>query len=127
MYNGFSTIDRSKNFRITDIETVKQDLMNHFSIRRGEKLMNPNFGCAIWDVLFEPFDNNARTVINDEVRRIISYDPRVNATNIVATEYESGIQVQIEIVLLSTNQKDVLVAKFDREAEDLFSRQSDTL
>ena len=48
-YKGFSTNNRSKKFRVTDFELVKQDLINHFNIRKGEKLMNPNFGTIIWN------------------------------------------------------------------------------
>jgi len=40
-YNGFSTYNRSKHFRLTDFDLVRQDLMNHFNTRKGEKLMNP--------------------------------------------------------------------------------------
>ena len=51
-YKGFSTIDQTKKFRLTDIDLVKRDLLNHFSIRKGEKLMTPNFGSIIWNMLF---------------------------------------------------------------------------
>ena len=40
-YTGFSTYNRLRKFRLTDFDLVRQDLFNHFSIRRGEKLMNP--------------------------------------------------------------------------------------
>jgi phage baseplate assembly protein W len=53
-YRGLSTLGQNKKFRLTDIELVKRDLLNHFQIRKGEKLMNPNFGSIIWNMLFEP-------------------------------------------------------------------------
>ncbi len=56
LYNGFSTLNGSKKFKLTDFELVKQDLQNHFGIRKGEKLMNPEFGTIIWDLLFEPLN-----------------------------------------------------------------------
>ena len=43
-YRGFSTINQVKKFRLTDIELVKRDLINHFGIKKGQKLMNPEFG-----------------------------------------------------------------------------------
>ena len=46
-YKGFSTVGRNQKFRLTDFDLVKQDLINHFNIRKGEKLMNPNFGTVI--------------------------------------------------------------------------------
>ena len=62
-YKGFSTIDQTKKFRLTDFELVKQDLLNHFSIRKGEKLMNPNFGSIIWNMLFEPLTADVKSTI----------------------------------------------------------------
>jgi hypothetical protein len=43
-YKGFSSNETKNNFKLYDIELVKRDLMNHFYIRKGEKLENPNFG-----------------------------------------------------------------------------------
>ena len=55
-YRGFSTLVNAKKYRLTDFELVKQDLINHFNIRKGEKLMKPDFGTVIWDMLFEPVE-----------------------------------------------------------------------
>ena len=52
IFNGFSTIGREfKDPKLYDIELVKQDLLNHFNIRKGEKLENPNFGTNLWNYL----------------------------------------------------------------------------
>jgi phage baseplate assembly protein W len=53
-YRGFSTIGQTKKYRLTDLELIKRDLLNHFAIRKGEKLMDPNFGSIIWNMIFEP-------------------------------------------------------------------------
>ena len=41
MYKGFSSITSDKNYSLTNFDLVKRDLQNHFYIRKGEKLMNP--------------------------------------------------------------------------------------
>ena len=46
-YKGFSSKEVSRNYRLYDIDLVKQDLINHFYIRKGEKLENPEFGTVI--------------------------------------------------------------------------------
>ena len=51
-YKGFSSQETKSNFKLYDIDLVKQDIINHFYIRKGEKLMNPDFGTVIWDLLF---------------------------------------------------------------------------
>ena len=52
-YKGFSSANSVDNFKLYDIDLVKQDIINHFYIRKGEKLENPNFGTIIWDMIFE--------------------------------------------------------------------------
>ena len=64
IYKGFSTYNRNKKFSITDLDLIKQDLFNHFNIRRGEKLMNPNFGTIVWDLLFEPLTEEVPFLIS---------------------------------------------------------------
>lgn len=114
MYNGFSTVGTGKKYRLTDFELVKRDIQNHFSIRKGEKLMNPDFGTIIWNMVFEPLDQDSKNVIIQDIKRIIAYDPRVAARNVLVTEYDRGIQIELELIYLSTNQIDKIVTRFDQ-------------
>jgi phage baseplate assembly protein W len=116
LYNGFSTYNRSKHFRITDFELVKQDLINHFNIRKGEKLMNPDYGTVIWDTLFDPLDDDTKNIIVQDVKRIIGSDPRVGAQNVIVTQFEHGIQIEIDLIYISTNQRNLLSLTFDRNS-----------
>lgn len=116
-YNGFSTYNRSKHFRITDFELVKQDLMNHFNIRRGEKLMDPSFGSAIWDYVFEPLDQTTTEAITQDVQKVIGYDPRIAARNVIVNQYERGLQITIDLVYIPSNQTGVLRMQFDKNSK----------
>jgi phage baseplate assembly protein W len=113
MYKGFSTVGANKKFRITDFALVKQDVINHFYIRKGEKLMNPNFGTIIWNVLHEPFTEDLKSVIVSDIRDIAAYDPRVSFDNIIITEYDRGIQIELELRYLQTNQSSLMNLQFD--------------
>ena len=121
LYNGFSTYNRPKHFRITDFELVKQDLINHFNIRKGEKLMNPDYGTVIWDTLFDPLDDDTKNIIVQDVKRIIGSDPRVGAQNVIVTQFESGIQIEIDLIYISTNQRNLLSLSFDRNNRNVGS------
>jgi phage baseplate assembly protein W len=116
LYNGFSTVNRSKHFRITDFELVKQDLTNHFNLRKGEKLMNPDVGTVIWDMIFEPLDETSKATIMQDVNRIIASEPRVAAENVIVTQYDRGIQIEIVLRYISTNQRSSLVVNFNRQS-----------
>ena len=118
-YKGFSTITGKTQFTLVDLELVKQDLLNHFNIRKGEKLMNPNYGSAIWNLLFDPFDAATKQAIQDDVKQIISSDPRINARRVSVTEYEQGIQLEIDLVFTQTNQADTLRVQFDKNSQTI--------
>lgn len=119
MYRGFSTIDRRKKFRLTDFELVKRDVLNHFQISKGEKLMKPNFGTVIWNLLHEPFTEELKSVIVSDITSIAKYDPRVSIDNIVITEYDRGIQVELNLRYLADNQSALLNLKFDGTVNNL--------
>jgi phage baseplate assembly protein W len=119
MYRGFSTVGRSRKFRLTDFELVKQDLINHFYIRKGEKLMNPNFGTIIWNVVHEPLTEDLKSVIVTDIKAIASYDPRISIDNVVITEYDQGIQVELQLRYVQTNQTNLLNLQFDNQNNTL--------
>ena len=51
-YKGFSTVDdTTTNVKLYDYELIKQDILNQFNTRKGERLMNPNFGSIVWDLI----------------------------------------------------------------------------
>jgi phage baseplate assembly protein W len=120
-YRGFSTLVPNKKFRLTDMELIKQDIINHFNIRKGEKLMNPNFGTIIWNVLHEPFTEELKSVITEDIKAIAKYDPRVSFDNIIVTEYEQGLQIVLDLRYLQTNQSNVMSLQFDNQSKKLFS------
>jgi phage baseplate assembly protein W len=119
MYKGFSTIGQNKKFRLTDFDLVKRDVLNHFYIRKGEKLMNPKFGTVIWNLLYEPFTDDLKSVIQADIKSIATYDPRVSFDNIVVTEFDQGIQILLELRYLQTNQSSLMNLQFNNNSKTL--------
>ena len=116
-YKGFSTVNPDNSgFNLYDISIIKQDLINHFHIRKGENLGNPNFGTIIWDVLFEPMTQELKNAIIDDVNTIISNDPRVVPEEINVDEYENGIQIECTLTYLPYNISESLRFRFDQSA-----------
>lgn len=118
-YRGFSTVNQVKKFRLTDAELVKRDLLNHFSIRKGQKLMNPNFGSIIWNMLYEPLTADVQSVIIEDVKRIVSYDPRLQVDNVIINEFEHGLQIQIDLTFLPGNYSEKLRLDFNSTSNTL--------
>jgi len=122
MYRGFSTVNRKKKFRLTDFELVRQDLINHFYIRKGEKLMNPSFGTIIWNVLHEPLTDNLKSIITTDIKNIVSSDPRLAVDRVMITEYDQGLQIDLELRYVQTNQSSLLNLQFDNQSNQLTAR-----
>lgn len=115
-YKGFSTISSdTSSFSLYDFALIKQDLINHFHIRQGERLEQPLFGTIIWDMLFEPLTEETRIIIIRDVETIINYDPRIQASDVIVTSYNTGIQIECKVLYLPYNIQEALTLKFDQE------------
>ena len=55
VFKGFSSRAEQRSFKLYDFEVAKQDLINRLSVRKGERVENPEFGTIIYDAIFEPF------------------------------------------------------------------------
>lgn len=114
LYKGYSTKLGNNKVRITDADLIKQDLINHFNIRRGEKLMNPDFGTIIWDSLFEPLTEQLRNQIIEDVTRIANNDPRLKVESILVDQYDNGLILEVRLLYVNTNETENLRLTFDR-------------
>ena len=114
-YKGFSSINTDvENYQLYDLELIRQDIINHFHIRQGEKLMNPKFGTIIWDLLYEPLTPDLKNAITTNVSEILNNDPRVVANQIIVTSYDSGIQIECQLTYLPYNIQQSMQLRFDQ-------------
>jgi len=114
-YKGFSTINA--NFggsKLTDTDLIKRDLLNHFAIRKGEKLMNGDFGTSIRDLIMDPLTDDTKALLIQEVNAVIENDPRVRSEGITLDEYQNGLQVEMSLRYVIDNQVENLIVRFDR-------------
>ena len=115
-YKGFTTVDEtSLTNKIYDFALIQQDIMNMFQTKKGERVMNPEFGTIIWSLIYEPFTANVKQLISDDITRILNYDPRVTPTQINIREAEYGMIIE---ATLFYKQQDVSVdmsLSFDKE------------
>ena len=114
-YTGFSSVDPTNaGSRLYDFSLVKQDILNHFNTRKGERVMNPNFGSIIWDLLMEPLTDQTRDALNQDIVEICNSDPRVVPTQLDLTEYENGYVLDVTLVLKGTDQSANMRLTFDQ-------------
>jgi phage baseplate assembly protein W len=113
-YRGFNSRNKASGFKLYDIDLVKQDIINHFYIRKGEKLENPSFGTIIWDMIFEQFTSEVKNMIAKDVETIINYDPRVSVQNVSVDSTEQGMRIEAEVVYVPFNVSERMTFNFDR-------------
>lgn len=118
-YIGYSTIGSAFGSKVlTDKDLATRDLMNHFYTRKGERVMNPEFGCIVWDMLFEPLDSYTESVIKEDVIRIINSDPRwIFQSLIMEKPDDHTINVRVQLVYDDTGTAEELYLNFVGEIE----------
>ena len=118
IYRGFSTAFHRENgnlgFQTSNVETVKRDLLNHIWTIRGERVMQPSFGTSIPLLAFEPLDPATLKVVEDELREVVAYDPRVELIDIVvaALPDNNAIFAAVDIRYLELNVTETLKLSF---------------
>lgn len=116
-YKGFNSKNTKNGFKQYDVELVKQDLINHFEIRKGQKLMNPKFGSSVWDMIFEPMTDENLAIIQDDVREIVNRDPRIVVNSVLIDTTEQGVRIDVELNFIQLNVTSQMRLEFNRPAE----------
>lgn len=124
LYKGYSSVNRTFGpFGITDNDLIVQDLLNHLQIRKGEKLHNPNFGCIIWNRLFDPLTPALKDEIKQDIDAIIAYDPRFNVvSNTIIQESPDGrgLVLNFQLQFATDNKTAALDVLFNSQTQRLY-------
>jgi phage baseplate assembly protein W len=115
-YTGYSSVNADVlGIRLYDFDLIKQDIINQFNTRKGERVMNPEFGTIIWDVLFDPFTTEVKEAIASDISRICNSDPRAFALQINIDELDYGMLLEITLKYIGTDQTDNMKLAFDKK------------
>jgi len=115
VYSGYSSVVNNKvETKLYDIDLVKQDLMNHFHTRIGERVGRPNWGSIIWDLLFDVADSRIEALVVQDAQRIIGEDPRVKLLELLPfiNLDTHSIDLKIRLQLVETNMDTVFTVSF---------------
>ncbi len=115
-FKGFSSRAERQNFKVYDFECAKQDLINRLSIRKGERVENPEFGTIIYDVLFEPFTEALKDAVVEDLTENLNADPRISTEEILVSEADHGISVQATIKYVPLDITEKLGFQFDENS-----------
>ena len=119
------TFDRVANKVVlsSDDEDIKQSLEILLSTRLGERVMLPEYGCALDEMLFEPLTTTLKTYMRELIRTaILRFEPRVELMAVDlddSGELEGRVLIMVDYRIRATNTRSNLVFPyFKNEATD---------
>jgi phage baseplate assembly protein W len=115
-YFGFST--KAKGFRLTDQQLINRDILNHIYTLKGERVMMPNFGTRIPLIAFEPLDQLTLNAVEEDLKSVVDYDPRVELVGIAVTALSdnNAIVALLDLRYIELNTRETLRLEFPTTA-----------
>jgi phage baseplate assembly protein W len=119
IYRGFSSVNElsQKKFVLTGYELVKQDLLNSFNTRKGSRVMQPQEGCIVWELMYEPLTEEVKQAMLENLIFIISQDPRLQLVDITLIDQPdtNSITVELAVNTVAGDQTEVMRILFDEQ------------
>jgi hypothetical protein len=101
---------------VSDEEDIQQSLEILLSTRHGERVMQPEYGCNLDVLLFEPVNTSLITFVKDLIEKAILYhEPRIALQKLdinTGQVLEGLLLIELEYVVRSTNSRYNLVYPF---------------
>ena len=91
-----------------DVEAVQNSISNIFTFRKGERIIQPEFGNSLYKYLYEPINELTSKKLGTELLNVIErWEPRVEIENIFVDPYpdENKYQVSMKYTIPSLNEE----------------------
>ena len=97
-------------------EDIKEAIWIILGTAKGERIMRPDFGCGIHDLVFAPINTATLTLVENSVREALTvYESRIELIQVKASAEradEGKLIVSIDYRVRSTNNRFNLVYPF---------------
>jgi phage baseplate assembly protein W len=100
---------------ITGSEEIDASIRMILSTIPGERVMRPEFGCRMWNLIFAPLTPGTLGQIEQYVREALDrWEPRIDVDRVtaVADQESAEVKVELDYRLRSTNDVRNLVFPF---------------
>lgn len=118
VFIGFSSPVVGNTETLYDVELVKRDLLNHFNTKKGERVMDTDYGCIAWDLIFDLDNQNNKSILDTDIRRILDGEPRVSLVNLVINSVSGGLEAYIDLKYVYLDSVEQLYVRFDRASRE---------
>ncbi|WP_373496446.1 GPW/gp25 family protein [Aquiflexum sp.] len=114
----------SKIKMLQDEEDIQSSLEILLSTKLGERVMRPDYGCDLHELVFEPLTTTFKTYMTDLIRTsILYYEPRIEVEKIDLNDtgdLEGRILITVTYKIRATNSRFNFVYPFYKnEGTDL--------
>jgi phage baseplate assembly protein W len=97
-------------------DSIKESIMIILGTAKGERVMRPEFGCGINQMVFAPNNTQTATLTAFHVNEaLMKWEPRIEVLNVDANPDEdekNKLIINIEYMIKTTNTRDNLVYPF---------------
>jgi hypothetical protein len=96
-------------------QDIKSSLEILLSTALGERVMEPEYGCNLDKLIFEPMDTTFSTFITEQIRSaILENEPRVvlDTVDYFTNNLDGRIDISVNYTIISTNTRSNLVFPF---------------
>jgi len=100
---------------VKDKAAIVQAITALLLTKRGERPFQPQLGCGIQNVLFEPLDYGSAGVIRSEIKDVLArYEPRilVDSVRCVPDEMNNGYDVEVSYTIIGREDTPIAVEFF---------------
>ena len=100
---------------VKDKAAIVQAITALLLTRKGERPFQPQLGCGIQNVLFEPLDYGSAGIIRSEIKDVLNrYEPRISVDSIRCTpdELNNGYEVEMSYTIIGRDDAPVAVEFF---------------
>lgn len=101
---------------LEDEADIKSSLDILLSTRLGERIMVPDYGCNLDELLFKPLNISVKTYVVDLIKTAILYhEPRIDVRKISidqTNELNGELLINIEYIVRATNSRKNMVFPF---------------
>lgn len=104
---------------LQDEEDIESSLEILLTTRLGERVMVPEYGCNLDELLFKPLNLTLKTYVVDLIKTAILYhEPRIEVNKIAidsTNELAGELLINIDYTIRSTNSRKNMVFPFYKE------------
>lgn len=113
--SGLNVVESNDILVSNDDDAIKNSLYNIFTTKKGQKILNPEFGASLDQYLFDEVNNFVGQSLGQNIYNTIrSYEPRINIISVDVYPFPDLNQYNVKIYYSKINGQGMINLNLDR-------------